>query len=367
MFSRLRAVTCAAVLIAPAPGFAQFSQQMTETEAVMRVEQLENRLRQLTGENEQLQFRVRQLEEQLRQQGGATAAAPAGRASAAVAPPQRQPLPPQQETLPPYPQQQQQQAYPQQQPSPQQPYQPPPQAYPPQQATAQPAYPPAVPGGRRGDAFDPNASPGAPGVPRPLGSIVGQPSAPERADVGAPGGRAAGEPLDLSNLSPRGGPQPGQVVAPPPPPAAPSAQVATAAPAQTPRDEYDLGYGYIQRKDYALAEEALRGFVKKYPNDRMVADAQYWLGESLFQRQRYRDAAESFLTVTTKYDTATRAPDALLRLGQSLAALKEKEAACAAFGEVTRKYPRASGGVKQGVDREQKRNGCLTLFASSPL
>ena len=34
------------------------------------------------------------------------------------------------------------------------------------------------------------------------------------------------------------------------------------------------------------------------------------------------------------------------------------EAACAAFGEVTRKYPRASNGVKQGVDREQKRNGC---------
>jgi tol-pal system protein YbgF len=98
--------------------------------------------------------------------------------------------------------------------------------------------------------------------------------------------------------------------------------------------------------------------VKKYPNDRMVADAQYWVGESLFQRQRYRDAAESFLTVTTKFDTAIRAPDALLRLGQSLAALKEKEAACAAFGEVTRKYPRASGGVKKGVEREQKRNGC---------
>lgn len=357
MFSRLRAVTCAAVLIAPAPGLAQFSQQMTEPDAVVRVEQLENRLRQLTGENEQLQFRVRQLEEQLRQQGGATAAAPAARASAAVAAPQRQPLPPQQEPLPPYPQQGQ--GYPQQQP-----YQPPPQAYPPQQApypqqqqaTAPPA---AAPGGRRGDAFDPNASPSAPGVPRPLGSIVGQPSAPERADVGAPGGRAAGEPLDLSNLSPRGsGQQPGQVAPLPPPAAAPGAQVATAGPAQTPRDEYDLGYGYIQRKDYALAEESLRGFVKKYPNDRLVADAQYWLGESLFQRQRYRDAAESFLTVTTKYDTATRAPDALLRLGQSLAALKEKEAACAAFGEVTRKYPRASSGVKQGVDREQKRNGC---------
>jgi tol-pal system protein YbgF len=332
-------MTCAAVLIAPAPALAQYA-PMTETEAVLRVEQLENRLRQLTGENEQLQFRVRQLEEQLRQGGGAASVAQAGRPNAVgntvMAPPQRQPLPPQQEAqpLPPYPQQQ---AYPQQ-----------PQAYPPQQAAVQP--------GRRGDAFDPSANPGAPGVPRPLGSIVGQPSAPERPDVGAPGGRSAGEPLDLSNLLPRrDGALPQGM---PPPAAAAGPALATAAPAQTPRDEYDLGYGYIQRKDYALAEEALRGFVKKYPSDRLVADAQYWLGESLFQRQRYRDAAESFLTVTTKYETATRAPDALLRLGQSLAALKEKEAACAAFGEVTRKYPRASSGVKQGVDREQKRNGC---------
>jgi tol-pal system protein YbgF len=321
---------CAVVLIAPASAFAQYA-PMTETEAVLRVEQLENRLRQLTGENEQLQFRVRQLEEQLRQQGGA----PAARPNTAMAP-QRQPVssPSQQ---PPY---QPQQASP--------PY----QQGQPQQAAVQPAYPPAVPqAGRHGDAFDPNANPNAPGAPRPLGSIIGQPSAPERSDVGAPGGRAAGEPLDLSNLLPS------QEQAPPPIAAAGPA-LATAAPTQTPRDEYDLGYGYIQRKDYALAEDALRGFVKKYPNDRLVADATYWLGESLFQRQRYRDAAESFLTVTTKFDTATRAPDALLRLGQSLAALKEKEAACAAFGEVTRKYPRASSGVKQGVDREQKRNGC---------
>lgn len=348
MFSRLKVMTCAAMLVAPAPALAQY-QPMTETDAVVRVEQLENRLRQLTGENEQLQFRIRQLEDQLRAQGGSAAAQPVGRPSTAMAQPQRQPLPQQEaQPLPPYPQQQgypqqpygQQQAYPQQQPTYQQP----------QQAAVQPAYPPATPG-RRGDAFDPNAAPNAPGSPRPLGSIVGQPSAPERSDVGAPGGRGAGEPLDLSNLQPRRD-VPQQAL----PPA--GSTVATAVPGQTPRDEFDLGYGYIQRKDYALAEEALRGFVKKYPSDRLVPDAQYWLGESLFQRQRYRDAAESFLTVTTKYDTATRAPDALLRLGQSLAALKEKEAACAAFGEVTRKYPRASSGVKQGVDREQKKNGC---------
>jgi len=78
----------------------------------------------------------------------------------------------------------------------------------------------------------------------------------------------------------------------------------------------------------------------------------------MFQRQRYRDAAEAFLTVSTKYESIGKAPDALLRLGQSLAALGEKEAACASLGEVLRKFPRASAGVKQGVEREQKRVRC---------
>jgi tol-pal system protein YbgF len=133
---------------------------------------------------------------------------------------------------------------------------------------------------------------------------------------------------------------------------------AVAPPSQTPRDEFDLAVGYVQRKDYALAEDSLRGFLKKYPSDGRAADAQYWLGESLYQRQRYRDAAESFLTVTTKFDSNPKAPEALLRLGQSLAALGEKETACAAWGEIGRKYARASANVKKTVAEEQKRVRC---------
>jgi len=208
--------------------------------------------------------------------------------------------------------------------------------------------PPAVPGRRRGDAFDPNQNPNAPGAPRALGG--GQLPVPAEAAVGAPGGRGAGEPLDL------GGPRETAGVPPPRGPA--GAGLTTLPPSATPRDEFDLGIGYMQRKDYALAEETMRNFAQKYPADPLTADSQYWLGESFFQRQMYRDAAESFLAVTTKYDKSGKAPDSLLRLGQSLAALKEKEAACAALGEVTRKYPRASGGVKTAVDREQKRIKC---------
>jgi tol-pal system protein YbgF len=162
----------------------------------------------------------------------------------------------------------------------------------------------------------------------------------------------ANAPLDLSNMAPPGAPTPGQ------PPRGAAGIPGTLPPSQTPRDEYDLAYGYVLRKDYALAEDGFRNFLSKYPDDRLAGDATFWLGESQFQRQRYRDAAEAFLNVSTKYESNAKAPDALLRLGQSLAVLGEKEAACASLGEVLRKFPRASAGVKQGVEREQKRARC---------
>jgi tol-pal system protein YbgF len=336
--------------------------QMTESELGMRLNRLENQVRQLTGQLEQLQHRNNQLEQQLR--GASPPAAPPTRAAA----PQPQYAPPPQQAY------RQQGSYPQQQAYPQQAY--PQQSYPQQGAVQQetePAPPPR--GGRRGDAFDPSMSPNAPGAPRTLGGAatiaaappIGDTQSDEQPYVGAPGGRQAGAPLDIGIMSeeavhPQRGPvRQIQGALPAPPPRTPSgtgAQQMVMAPSNTPKDEYDLAYGYVLRKDYALAEEGLRAFLKNHPKDRLVADANYWLGESLFQRQRYREAAESFLTVSTKFDTAGKAPDSLLRLGQSLAALKEKDAACATLGELPRKYPKAPANVRQAAEKEQKRVGC---------
>jgi tol-pal system protein YbgF len=349
MSSRFLNVTGAAaitaMLVCSAPAFAQSD----DADMEMRIQRLENQLRQLTGQNEELQYRNRQLEERLRQLG----ANPGGQAPAAQ--PNVAAIPPAQSS--PYPQAQPgygqpQPGYGQAQPGygrPQGGYDGQPQIAAPAPIVQEPASPPAGGRGRRGDAFDPSQNPNAPGAPRVLGG--GQLAMPTEAAVGAPGGRGAGEPLDLGST-------PRDAAAPLPPRGGASAALTTLPPSATPKDEFDLGIGYIQRKDYALAEETMKNFAQKYPSDPLVADSQYWLGESYFQRQQYRDAAETFLGVTTKFDKSGKAPDALLRLGQSLAALKEKEAACAAFGEVTRKYPRASGGVKAAVDREQKRVKC---------
>src|SRR5262245_29769366 len=294
----------------------------------VRLDRMESALRQLTGTIEQLQYRNQQLEMQLKRLQEDRGAPPV------------------------------------------------------QAGPMGPGNAPSVPG-RRSDVFDPTQQPNAPGAPRTLGNeaVI---AAPERiqdsgAPVGAPGGRAAGAPLDLSTLG-GNNPTPPQAVAPPaavasaaptPVPTSPPAQVrpavpsagsgqrlATLPPSASPQDEYDMAYGYVLHKDYSLAEQSFRDFLKKYPNERLVPEAHYWLGESLFQQQRYRDAAESFLGVSTKFERSSKAPDALLRLGQSLAAMNQKEAACATLAEVGRKYPRAPANVKRGVEQEQKRVHC---------
>jgi len=288
---------------------AERTAQSSASDLMLRIDRLEAQIRQLTGAIEQLQFRNQQLEGQVRrmQEEGVPR-------SAAQSRPQNLPAP---------------------------------------------SAPAATPG-RRGDAFDPTQNPNAAGAPHTLGAINAPGGAPivgadaGEPPVGAPGGRGAAAPLDLATVGPPSGAVAGQS----PPNPTGGGTLATLAPSQTPRDEYDLAYGYVLRKDYALAEDAFHSFLSKYPNDRLVGDATYWLGESMFQRHRFRDAAEAFLNVSTKYESTAKAPDALLRLGQSLAALGEKEAACASLGEVLRKFPRASAAVRQGVEREQKRVRC---------
>jgi tol-pal system protein YbgF len=326
---------------------------------VLRAERAEQQLRQMTGQMEQLQYRNQQLEAQIRAMGGTPGGAPGSTPAA-----QPGQIPPQQQMQgaqmgqPPLQQSRTMQGAP----------------------MAAPSAPPAAAApGRRSDVFDPSQNPNAPGAPHALGSLssngAAEPPAVIEADsppVGAPGGRGAGAPLDLSTMTDHGG-EPGytrqgaepgyaQQGSLPAPPSrnvnATGAVASVAPPTEQPKDYYDLGYGYVLRKDYALAEQTFDSFLKKYPNDRRAPEAQFWLGESLFQRQRYDAAAQSFLDLSTRYGTSPKAPDALLRLGQSLAALKQKEMACATFAEIGRKYPKASASVKQGVEREQKRVQC---------
>lgn len=377
----IRSVSVAALACSLWAGAAHA--QMSESDLLMRIDQLQAQVRDLTGTVEELQHRNQLLQQQVQQMQQGQGPAPGVQGAAAQRPnsqyattapqsPQYSPPPPytppaNSQYSPPPNSQSQYPSGPQYSSSPQ--YSPQPTYTPPSNipGPAIAAEPPQTAStDRHGDAFDPSANPNAPGAPRQLGAPgVAAAEPPPAVYNTAP--RQPGAPLDLSSPSDSGqGAEPGAQQGgqlPPPPPINPNAtgamqQQASLPPGNTPKDEFDLGYGYLQHKDYASAEQTLRAFLQKYPSDRLMPEAQYWLGEALFLDKHYRDAAESFLAVSTKYENTSRAPDALMRLGQSLAALGEKEAACASLGEVLRKYPKASPAVKQNVDREQKRVHC---------
>ena len=201
---------------------------------------------------------------------------------------------------------------------------------------------------RRGDAFDPTIQHGAAGAPQPLGGagIAGI------IEDDYAGGPATGQPLDLQGVGrpvpqgglPQGGPR--------------GASVAAASGPQGAKDAYDLAFASLQRKEYEQAEMGFRQFLQSYPRDRQAVDATYWLGESYLQRQRYREAAEQFLKISRESPKATKAPDSLLKLGMSLNGLGAKEQACATYAKLGVDYPTASNSVRQGIARERRRSGC---------
>ena len=138
-------------------------------------------------------------------------------------------------------------------------------------------------------------------------------------------------------------------------PVAPSPPTALSG---SPRDEYDLAYGYILTGDYDLAEETFKTWLAAYPSDPQAVDAQFWLGESHLQQGEYRDAANAFLNVYKTAPDSIKGPDSLMKLGVSLSAIGEKDAACGTFAELGRRYPQGSESLMSRVRDEQAKAGC---------
>jgi tol-pal system protein YbgF len=216
------------------------------------------------------------------------------------------------------------------------------------EAPLAPDQPGVAPRPRRSDAFDPNADPNAPGAPRPLGTT--SPSAPLVRESPAPLAHeqpAPGAPLELG----RGPP-------PAPQPSGPTIVGSGVAMLDQPREQYNAALQAFQAGQYPEAETGFRAFLAANPAHRLSPDAIFYIGESYLQRSRPREAAEQFLKITTDYSKSSRAPESMVRLGQTLAALGNSEQACATLGEFGKRYPTASASVKKLAEHESAKDHC---------
>lgn len=214
-----------------------------------------------------------------------------------------------------------------------------------------------------------------------LANVAGVDRDPERIDQATTGGtpllslpridtpaitttqseRGAGAPLDLGAVASVGRTD----AAHPQSPVSVTSAAATAgipSVAATAPGDPQIGYrtaeASLSRQDYAAAEMGFREFLQSHPRDKLAPDATYYLGESYFFRGRYREAAEQYLKLTTTYAASPRAPEGMLKLGMSLEALGARDQACATFAETIRKFPDAGPDVKQGVNRARARANC---------
>ncbi len=332
----------------------QSAQSTDAASAQLRIDRLENQMRSMTGQIEEMQFQIRRLEDQLRkfqqdvdfrfdeQKGGKP---PAGARPAPQAPAPTAPAtPPRRTDL---------------------------------NENGYPVVTQAAPTSRRGDAFDPAQDPAAPGAPRDLATMAPGANASAPRTAGLPSGplEAVQEadpdaPLDLTRRAAavdlaataslqapsRSGATPQVIPAPAGAPETP-AQVA-ALPQPSPADDYDVATAALKEGRYDVAEQRFRSYLDQHPKDRLTPEATFYLGESFFRRSRPREAAEQYLKVTVDFPRAARAPEALVKLGLSLEKLGAVEQACAAFGEVARKYPAAPSAVRVSAARESKRVQC---------
>ena len=133
---------------------------------------------------------------------------------------------------------------------------------------------------------------------------------------------------------------------------------APALPGATPQDQYNYAFNLLRQADYPAAEQALRTFVQRNPNDPLAGNAQYWLGETFFVRKDYANAASAFAEGYKKYPQSGKGSDNLLKLGMSLGSLGQKKEACLTFGQIDRDYPKSAGAIKERLAQQRKQFGC---------
>ena len=127
---------------------------------------------------------------------------------------------------------------------------------------------------------------------------------------------------------------------------------------QSPESLFNHGKDSLQNLNYANAEMAFRGFIKKYPKDDKVPSAHYWLGESLFVRENYPEAVLAYGEIIKNYKKHKKAPASLLKIGMSFSNLDKKKESCDALIKILKQYPNSERDILKKTNYIIQKNNC---------
>lgn len=174
-----------------------------------------------------------------------------------------------------------------------------------------------------GDAIQQNEEQGSGDGPLDLAALANNPSLKE-ALGGAEIGIESGDPLLKGGQPVLGG----------------QAALGTqqSQPVLSPNELYNIGYSEIIAGNYPAARTAFENFMNTYPNDPQAPNAKYWIAESYFAAGDFRGAANQYSETYRLFPQSRKAPDSLLKLSMALTELGEYETACATISEMFTRF-----------------------------
>jgi len=182
--------------------------------------------------------------------------------------------------------------------------------------------------------------------PGPGGTVAVQSAPVQGAPVQAPAAQAAPSPATVSRAQ-----APAQIASTPQP-------TGPLLPEGTAEDQYQFAFSLLRKHQYDQAEVAFKEFLAKHDGGTLSGNARYWLGETHYARAEYVKAAEVFLQGFEKDSKGSKAPDSLLKLAMSLGQLGQTKEACAAIDKLFADFPNANSSLKRTATRQQRQMNC---------
>lgn len=107
----------------------------------------------------------------------------------------------------------------------------------------------------------------------------------------------------------------------------------------SPRQLYEASLEQFRRGSYETARSGLEEFLKRYPDDDLAPDAQYYLAETYAQSKQPDQAIKEYARLLELYPNSRRAPSALYKSGRLELQRGNVDDARSFFSRVIRGYP----------------------------
>ena len=132
-----------------------------------------------------------------------------------------------------------------------------------------------------------------------------------------------------------------------------SAQLAATQPAQvtvdgqtfsaTPQEktDFEAALGTFRQGDFAGAQTAFAGFVKRYPQSGYNPSALFWLGNAQYATRDYKGAITNFRTLVAQSPDHARAPESILSIANCQIELGDTKSARKTLGDLMKAYPQS--------------------------